>query len=472
MGTPVPPECSQQSDLNVEGKVQNLSARSAESPNKIARRIVIIGGGFGGLACAQQLGHSDAKVILIDRRNHNLFQPLLYQVATAALSPADIAEPIRRSLARYRNVSMVMAEAVAIDTDARKVVLGDGGTVDYDQLVVATGSEYNYFGHDEWQGYAPGLKTIHEAREIRQRLLLAFEQAEITDDPELKRSLLTFIVIGGGPTGVEMAGAISELGRFMISSDFRHLHPDDLRVILVEAGPRLLAAFPEHLARYASKYLSRIGVEVRTSTRVEGIQQGSVAFGGQTVKASCIVWGAGVKASPASRWLAVEAAAGGRIAVDENLRVKGLEDVFAIGDTALYEGTDAQPLPGLAQVAKQQGVYLGRYLRIGSPPNAPGFVFHNRGNTAVIGRHAAVFDFGRWTLKGRVAWFLWAFVHVYLLINFEKRILVTVQWIWRYLTRQRGARIIDEGFADDVSQQQRQDDLSASVTRLTQRTST
>lgn len=245
-----------------------------------------------------------------------------------------------------------------------------------------------------------------------------------------------------------MAGAISELGRFMIKRDFRRLHPDDLRVVLVEAGPRLLAAFPEHLALYARDYLIKIGVEIRTLTRVEDIQEGSVSFGGQTIKTSCIVWGAGVKASPAFRWLSVAGAAGGRIEVNEHLQVKGLRDIYALGDTALYQGTDGKPLPGLAQVAKQQGIYLGRFLRHGCPPDDPGFIFKNRGNTAVIGRHAAIFDFGRWTLKGRLAWFLWAFVHVYLLINFEKRILVTIQWIWRYVTRQRGARIIDESFVD------------------------
>jgi NADH dehydrogenase len=436
----------------MEAKVKELPVpQSQKMPEKIGPRIVIIGGGFGGLACAQQLGRSNARVTLIDRRNHNLFQPLLYQVATAALSPADIAEPIRKSLARYGNVSMVLAEVTGVDTEAHEVQLKDGKVIEYDRLVIATGSEYNYFGHDEWQVYAPGLKTIHEAREIRQRLLLAFEQAEMTDDPDLKRSLLTFIVIGGGPTGVEMAGAISELGRFMISRDFRRLHLDDLRVVLVEAGPRLLAAFPDHLALYARNYLVKIGVEIRTSTRVEDIRHDSVRFGGELVRASCTVWGAGVKASSASQWLSVGAVAGGRIEVDKHLQVRGLHDVYAIGDTAFCEGTDGKPLPGLAQVAKQQGVYLGRTLRDSFPLNGSGFIFHNRGNTAVIGRHAAIFDFGRWTLKGRIAWFLWAFVHVYLLINFEKRILVTVQWIWRYLTRQRGARIIDESFLDRPS---------------------
>ncbi|WP_245362265.1 NAD(P)/FAD-dependent oxidoreductase [Rhizobium sp. NXC14] len=404
----------------------------------------MVGGGFAGLACARELGNADVDCVVVDRRNHNLFQPLLYQVATAALSPADIAEPIRKTLAGYRNIEMIMAEVVGVDTSKRRVLLADGADIPYDQLVIATGSEYNYFGHDEWQALAPGLKTIHEAREIRHRLLLAFEKAERADSPAEKQALLTSIIIGGGPTGVEMAGAISELGRFMISKDFRNLQPDHLRVLLVEAGPRILGAFPEHLSEYATRYLEKIGVEVRTGSRVVEITKDGANIGGTFVLAGSIIWGAGVKASPAHRWLGLSGTAGNRIPVDDQLRVQGFEDVYALGDTAALIGTDGKPLPALAQVAKQQGIYLGRRLRKEPAIRGPGFVFRNRGNTAVIGRNAAVFDFGRWTLKGRLAWLLWAIVHVYLLINFEKRLLVSIQWIWRYLTRQRGARIIDE----------------------------
>jgi NADH dehydrogenase len=412
--------------------------------HKERTRIVIIGGGFGGLACAQQLGNSEMEVIVIDRRNHNLFQPLLYQVATAALSPADIAEPIRRTLGRYHNISMMMAEVVAVDKDAQSVRLQDGSSVSYDKLVIATGSEYNYFGHDEWQGHAPGLKTIHEARKIRHKLLLSFEKAERTSDVQERRELLTTVVIGGGPTGVEMAGAISELGRFMIERDFRNLNRNDLRVILVEAGPRILAAFPEHLSLYATTYLKRAGVEILTQSRVQNIEEGGVAIGSEWVEAGCIIWGAGVKASPAASWLGLQGTAGGKIPTDQHLKVVGFDDIYALGDTSFLLGKDGKPLPGLAQVAKQQGIYLGKYLRRGAPPDAPAFEYHNRGNAAVIGRHAAVFDFGRWTLKGPLAWYLWAIVHVYLLINLEKRVLVSIQWIWRYLTKGRGARLIDE----------------------------
>jgi NADH:ubiquinone reductase (H+-translocating) len=407
------------------------------------QHIVIIGGGFGGLACAIELGNvASVDVTLIDRRNHSLFQPLLYQVATAALSPADIAEPIRKTLARFKNIKVIMAEVTGVDTPGNRVLLQDGSGLAYDKLVIATGSDYNYFGHGEWRDYAPGLKSIHEARQIRHRLLVAFEQAELAASASDKQKMLTSIIIGGGPTGVEMAGAISELGRFMISRDFRTLRPQHLRVMLVEAGPRLLAAFPEKLSEYARRYLEDIGVEVRTTSSVVGISPDGADIDGKFVPASTIVWGAGVKASPAHAWLGVPGVAGGRLPIDAHLRVRGFPNIFAIGDTSALVGSDGQMLPALAQVAKQQGTFLGRALS--GRGSSTGFRFHNRGNTAVIGRNAAIFDFGSWTLKGRAAWLLWALVHVYLLINLEKRVLVAIQWVGRYLTRQRGARIIDE----------------------------
>lgn len=412
-------------------------------------RVVIVGAGFGGLAVARALGNSPIDVTVIDRRNHNLFQPLLYQVATAALSPADISEPIRRTLGRFRNIDVKLAEVVGVDPTAKVVKLGDGAEIGYDRLVLATGSDYNYFGHDEWRAWAPGLKTIHEARLIRQRLLLAFEKAELSQDPEEKKALLTSVIIGGGPTGVEMAGAIAELGRFMITRDFRKLEPDHLRVILIEAGPRILAAFPENLTRWARTSLEKAGVEVMTNVPVEDVRRGEIVAGGKVIRTGCVIWGAGVKASPAAHWLGIEGGPAGRIKVNPDLSIPDFPDIYAIGDTSAAFGEDGKPLPALAQVAKQQGEYLGNALRHeileGKKP-AP-FRFHNRGNTAVIGRNAAIFDFGRWTLKGRLAWLLWALIHVYLLVNFEKRLLVSIQWIWRYLTRQRGARIIDENAA-------------------------
>jgi NADH dehydrogenase len=411
--------------------------------NSASRHVVIIGGGFGGLACAIELGNAPGiDVTVVDRRNHNVFQPLLYQVATAALSPADVAEPIRKTLARFKNINMIMAEVVGIDAASRTVSLSDGDLLTYDQLVIATGSDYNYFGHDDWRKIAPGLKSIHEARQIRHRLLLAFEHAERAKSEAEKKALLTSIVIGGGPTGVEMAGAISELGRFMISRDFRNLQPDNLRVILVEAGPRILAAFPEHLSAYGTSFLEKIGVEVRTGRRVLNIRENGADIEGEFISAGSIIWGAGVKASPAHSWLGLPGVAGGRVPVDKYLRVQGFDGIYAIGDTSALAGAEGKYLPGLAQVAKQQGRYLGKSLR--SRSSLSGFRFKNRGNTAVIGRNAAIFDFGTWTMKGRAAWLLWALVHVYLLINFEKRLLVAIQWVGRYLTRQRGARIIDE----------------------------
>ena len=419
-----------------------------ESAEKQTKRphVVIVGAGFGGLACAQALGKSEIDVTVIDRRNHNLFQPLLYQVATAALSPADISEPIRRTLGRYPNIKVVMGEVTTVDQSRRTVGLKDGVSIPYDRLVLATGSDYNYFGHQDWQKHAPGLKSIHEARQIRHSLLLAFEKAERSEDEAEKRRLLTSVIIGGGPTGVEMAGAISELGLFMIARDFRSLKPDQLQVLLIEAGPRILASFPESLSQYAVDYLTRIGVDIRLNTPVEDVTPEGVTVGGALIPASCMVWGAGVKASPAAAWLGVPPGPGGRLQVASDLSVEGKSDIYALGDTALSTGEDGKPLPALAQVAKQQGTFLGKALKAnllqGEP--VPTFRFHNRGNTAVIGRNAAVFDFGSWQLKGRLAWLLWATVHVYLLVNFEKRLLVSIQWIWRYATRQRGARIIDE----------------------------
>jgi len=409
-------------------------------------RVVIIGGGFGGVACARALGGAAADVLVLDRRNHSLFTPLLYQVATAALSPSDIAEPIRKALGRHKNIRVALAEVTGIDAAARQVILKDGAREPYDHLVIASGSEYDYFGHEDWQAVAPGLKTVNEARVIRQRLLLSYEQAEATDDPALRRALLTHVVIGGGPTGVEMAGAMVELGRHIIARDFRRIRPEDLRVILIEAGPRLLTAFPEHLARFAQDYLERHGVEVRLNFPVQELRPDAVTAGGEVIPTGCVVWGAGVRGSRAAQWLGIPAEKGNRLPVQPDLSVAGFAGIHALGDTAACKSEDGRPLPALAQVAKQQGQHLGKGLRglieHGTPLTA--FKFHDRGNTAVVGRNAAIFDFGKRQMKGRIAWYLWALVHVYLLLNVEKKILVSVQWFWNYLSRQPGARIIDE----------------------------
>lgn len=419
-----------------------MAERQPERP-----RVVIVGGGFAGLACARELGGADIAVTVIDRRNHNLFQPLLYQVATAALSPGDIAEPIRKTLGRHRNITVLLAEVTGIDLEARTVLTDRLEPVTFDHLVLATGTDYNYFGHDDWREIAPGLKTIREARAIRQRLLTAFEAAETADDEAAQRRLLTSVVIGGGPTGVEMAGAIAELGRFMVPRDFRHIGADRLRVVLVEGGPRLLPAFPETLAAYAANRLERLGVEIMTGRMVETMSAEEVVAGGEAIPAGVVVWAAGVKASPAARWLGVEGDRMGRVPVDGWLEVAGLDGVYVLGDTArLEDEATGEPLPGLAQVAKQEGRWLGRALRrrIVRGERGTPFRFRDRGNAAVIGNNAAVFDFGWSRLKGRAAWLLWALVHIFLLVSFEKRLLVSVQWAWRYVTRQRGTRLIDE----------------------------
>jgi NADH dehydrogenase len=415
---------------------------SAETGNR--PRVVVIGGGFGGLACVRALGRAPIDVTVIDRNNYHLFVPLLYQVATAALSPADIAQPIRKLLARYGNVEVLLAEVVGIDAARRLVELKDAGPVGFDRLVVATGSSYSYFGHDDWRPSAPGPKTIEDALTIRARLLLALERAETTDDPVRQQELLTTVIVGGGPTGVEMAGAVAELTRYALARDFRHIDPTRARILLVEAGPRILATFPEELTAYARRALEGLGVTVMTGSSVGAIRPGEVEIGGSTVRAGCIIWGAGVRASPAAAWLGLATDRMGRIAVNPDLSVVGRPNVYAIGDTAAVSGDGGQPLPALAQVAHQQGRYLGRALRHaileGKTPAA--FAFRDRGNTAVIGRNAAVFDFGRWKLRGRLGWMLWGIVHIYLLTGFDKRILVATQWLWRYLTYQQGARLI------------------------------
>jgi NADH dehydrogenase len=408
--------------------------------------IVIVGAGFGGLMAAKALGRSTARVTIVDRHNYHLFVPLLYQVATAALSPADIARPIRRLLARYKNIEVLLGEGVGVDGAAKRLKLAGAPDIPFDKLIISTGSTYSYFGHDDWEKVAPAPKTIADARMIRSNLLLAFERAEIITDPQERQALLTTIVVGGGPTGVEMAGAVAELTRHSLARDFRHIDPRSARVLLVEAGPRLLANFPQSLSDYAREALTKLGVTVMTGQTVEDIKAGEVTIGGKVERAACIIWGAGVKASPVAGWLAVTPDRAGRIPVNPDLSAIGCEDIYVIGDSALLADEKGVPLPALAQVAAQQGTYLGKALRRkierGTTP-AP-FRFHNRGNTAIIGRNAAVFDFGWLQLKGRIGWLFWAIVHIYLLTGFENRLLVAVHWLWLYLTYERGARLIAE----------------------------
>ncbi|HET8611201.1 MAG TPA: NAD(P)/FAD-dependent oxidoreductase [Sphingomonas sp.] len=410
----------------------------------LQNHVVIIGAGFGGLACAEALGGRGARVTVVDRNNYHLFVPLLYQVATAALSPADIAEPIRKILHRHKNIQVVLEDVVGIDTEGRKVRLADGGAIGYDRLVIATGSAENYFGHDDWAAEAPGLKSLTDARAIRARVLLGFERAERSADREEQAALTTIVIVGGGPTGVEMAGAVAELAKWSLQRDFRHIDPRTATIMLVEAGPRLLSGFPDELADFARRKLEKLGVQVLTGQSVKQVDAEGAVIGDRRVRAHAVIWAAGVKASPAADWLGIEGEHHGRIPVDPDLSVKGLHHVYAIGDTAFCPDEKGKSLPALAQVAHQQGEHLGRALAVQLEKGKalPPFRFHDRGNTAVIGRSAAVFDFGKWHLKGWFAWILWAIVHIYLLVGFEKRILVATQWLWRWLTYQRGARLI------------------------------
>ncbi|HEY4266332.1 MAG TPA: NAD(P)/FAD-dependent oxidoreductase [Micropepsaceae bacterium] len=409
-------------------------------------RVVVIGAGFAGIEVARALGAAGISATLIDRRNYHLFQPLLYQVAAAALSPADIAEPIRKMLRRYRSVKVVLGEVIAIDAAARSVTLASGKIIAYDWLVAATGATHSYFGHEEWEQDAPGLKTVEDARIVRSRLLLAFEQAEMERHAQEQRRLMTIAVIGGGPTGVELAGAIAELAHFTLAKDFHRIRAQDAQVILFEAGERILAAFPENLAAYATRRLEKLGVTVRLRSPVQNITARGIVVAGTEIGVGAAIWAAGVTASNTGRLLGVETTRNGQIAVNPDLSVPQREGVYVLGDLALLAGENGKPLPGLAQVAKQEGQYLGRALvkRILKGADSPPFRFHNRGNTAIVGRHAAVFDFGWWQLRGWAAWVFWAIIHVYLLVGFEHRLLVAVQWLWRYLTYDSGSRLIVE----------------------------
>ena len=406
--------------------------------------IVIIGAGFAGLACAKALGNAPVRVTVIDRTNYHLFVPLLYQVATAALSPADIARPIRRILGRYKSIDVLLGNVTGIDTATRIIKTDAGAIGPYDKLVIATGSVYSYFGHLQWMAVAKGPRSLQDARAIRTQLLTAFEHADSATDPAERDRLMTVIVVGGGPTGVEMAGSVAELARHALARDFRHIDPRRARILLVEAGPRLLASFPQSLADYSEKELTRLGVTVMLGQPVEDLTAEGATVGGRMIKAATMIWGAGIQAAPGVKMLGVPLERAGRIAVGADLSVPGLPGVYVVGDSALLLDERGQPFPALAQVAAQQGDYVGRSLVAqarGKPFSKP-FRFRDRGNTAISGRNAAVFDFGRWHLKGRLGWFLWAFVHIYLLVGFENRLQVVVHWLWSYLTYERGARLI------------------------------
>ncbi|HEU0311052.1 MAG TPA: NAD(P)/FAD-dependent oxidoreductase [Sphingomicrobium sp.] len=402
-------------------------------------RVVIVGAGFGGLAAAKRLAGKPVDVTLVDRRNHHLFQPLLYQVATAALSPADIAAPIRSIFARAPNVRVLLDEVVGIEADCRRVELGRSGRLDYDWLILATGARHSYFGRDGWARHAPGLKSIEDAIAIRRRVLLALELAETETEPQRRQDLLTFVVIGGGPTGVEMAGAIAELARRTVSHDFRSITPHCSRVLLVEAGPRILPSFPPPLSAKAANSLRELGVELRTGATVSEISHDLAVVGGERIAAHTIVWAAGVEASPAAEWLGAEHDRQGRVFVERDLRVPHHDRVFAIGDTANVPGMDGMALPAIAPVAKQQGRCVAdQILGRASRP----FMYRSYGNLATIGRKRAVIDWGSHQQSGFVAWLIWSFAHIWFLIGFRSRFVVGLSWLWNYLTYQRSARLI------------------------------
>ena len=428
----------------MDGMLERVSVRAdpmgAVGPRR--PRVVIIGAGFGGLSAALRLARLDADVTVIDRRNYHLFQPLLYQVATAALSPADIAAPIRGILSRQKNTTVILDTVTGIDIAGSAVLLGDR-QVAYDQLVIATGARETYFGHDEWAAVTSGLKKIEDATTMRRRILVAFERAEESEDEDERRRLLTFVIIGGGPTGVELAGALAELARAALARDFRRIDPKTTRIVLVESHPRLLAGFPPELSAAAAKELMRLGVELRLGAKVSRCDDCAAVLGEDRIESRTLIWAAGVAASPAAKWLGVESGHAGRVPVGPDLTVTGHPEIFVIGDTAQVEGPHGA-LPGVAPVAKQQGTYVARVIAArlsGKSPPGP-FRYRSFGNLATIGRKAAVADFGWLKLKGRVAWFVWGAAHIYFLVGFRNRIAVAVDWLWSYLTYQRGARLI------------------------------
>jgi NADH dehydrogenase len=406
-------------------------------------KVVIIGAGFGGLEAAKSLRRARVEITVIDRQNHHCFQPLLYQVATAALSPADVAWPIRHILRKQQNATVLMAEVRAVDTGKRLVQI-DSARIPYDYLVLATGATHSYFGHDEWAEVAPGLKRIEDATRIRRRILIAFERAELAADAAERRRFLTFAIVGGGATGVEMAGAISEVARQSLAMDFRRIDPTTARIVLIEAGPRIMPALPENLSEYVRRTLAKKGVEVMTSTRVVSCDAHGVELEHGRLDADTIIWAAGVMASPAARWLDAEHDRTGRVKVGADLSVPGHPDIFVVGDTAAV--TDQPGIPGTAPAAKQMGHYVGRLIaaRVAGRRSPPPFLYRHMGDLATIGRHDAVVKLGRLELTGFLGWLFWSLVHIYFLIGVRDRFMVAFTWLWDYITFQRGARLITE----------------------------
>jgi NADH dehydrogenase len=404
-------------------------------------RVVIAGAGFAGLQAAKTLAKVDVDVSLVDALNHHCFQPLLYQVATAALSPADVAWPIRAILRKQKNARVIMARVTGIDVQARRVRTTEI-ELPYDYLVLATGATHSYFGHDDWAPFAPGLKHIADATEIRRRFLLAFERAEVVENDAERERLLTFVIVGGGATGVEMAGAIAEVAQRTLRHDFRHIDPRRSRIILIEAGPRLLPTFPDRLSDYAARSLRTMGVEVELNRMVIGCDAQGVSFDGGRIEAATVIWAAGVVASPAATWIGAETDRAGRIKVNADLSVPGHPEIFAVGDTAAVAGS--RRIPGIAPAAKQMGNYVGKVIaaRVRGQPAPKPFVYHHLGDLATIGRRSAVVKLGVFQLTGFLGWLFWSAVHIYFLIGMRNRFVVALNWLWNYVTFQRGARLI------------------------------
>jgi NADH dehydrogenase len=424
---------------------------SGETFESVTHRVVIVGGGFGGLSAAKALRREPVRVTLIDRRNFHLFQPLLYQVAAGGLSPANIAAPLRAILKRQSNTEVLLGEVVGVDVEARRVKLADGGTVEFDSLIVAAGVRHHYFGNDQWERHAPGLKTIEDATEIRRRILLAFEAAERESDPARIANWLTFVVVGAGPTGVELAGTIAELARHTLRSNFRRINPAEARIVLVEGESRVLPVYPEDLSAKALKQLKRMGIEVRLSTRVTQIEADAVMLldsrEAELIETRSVFWAAGVKASRLGVMLheatGVPLDRAGRVTVESDCSLPGHDNLYVIGDLAHFHHDDGGPLPGVAQVAMQQGRYVARRIvhRIAGRKSPP-FKYQDYGSMATIGRAAAVAMIGRLHFSGFAAWVLWLLVHLFSLVDFENRLLVFTQWAWDYFSRNRAARLI------------------------------
>src|ERR1700744_5104141 len=411
-----------------------------------AHRVVIVGAGFGGLEATFGLKGAPVSITLVDRRNHHLFQPLLYQVATASLATSEIAWPIRYLLRDRPDVTTLFATVCGVDAKEKRVLLEDGDTLPYDTLVLATGVRHAYFGHDEWEPFAPGLKTLEDATTLRRRILVAFERAERETDPERRAALLTFVIVGAGPTGVELAGTIAELAQDTLAPDFRNIDTHKARVVLIEAGPRVLAGFADDLSTYAQHSLEKIGVEVVLNQPVTECTAEGVVYDGNKLDARTIIWAAGVRASPAAEWLGATADRAGRLQVEPDLTVPGHPDIFAVGDTITVADPDGNPVPGIAPAAKQQGRYVASVIknRLSGSTVAP-FRYKHAGSLAQIGKKQAVIDFGRFKLRGTLAWWLWGIAHIYFLIGLRHRLSVAMSWLWIYLRDQRPARLITQG---------------------------